>query len=327
MTSVLNVKASMLLRAAVQASLAPSIHNSQPWRFVLTAEGLQIRADRSRQMRVVDPLARQLTISCGCALFNARVSAAAAGFAAEVARFPDPADADLVARMSVPAATSYTVPIGGLDWAIGLRQTNRRAFATEPVPAEIVDTLIAAAAAEGAQLLPITRPAHRVAAAMLSQQADQVENADPAYRAELRAWTTDDPSRSDGVPALAVPHVGADSGDELPIRDFDTHGVGWLPTQTRSTMDQCLLLLGCAGNERTDWLRGGEALQRVLLEITRHGYAASPLTQVIEVARTNQQLRQQLGLTMHPQVLLRVGRAPSTPKVRRRRLNDLLINQ
>jgi hypothetical protein len=326
MTSVLNPKATQLLRrAAVRAMLAPSVHNTQPWRFVLTAGEMEIRADWSRQLRVLDPLGRQMTISCGCALFNARVSLAAAGYDARVTRHPDPLDRDLLARIAVPAHECEWLPISELDDAVELRQTSRRAFTGECVHPEIVDALVAAAAAEGAELVPIVRPEHRLATARLSQLADQWENADPAYRAELRAWTTDDPRRSDGVPAMAVPRVDAGSFDDLPLRDFDTHGMGWLPTETHSTMNQCLLLLGASADNRTAWLRAGEALERVLLEIARHGYAASPLTQVIEVAATNVLLRRDLDLTMHPHVLLRVGRAPSTPKVRRRRLVDVLI--
>ena len=73
-------------------------------------------------------------------------------------------------------------------------------------------------------------------------------------------------------------------------------------------MRQCLLLLGSAADDQVAWLRSGEALERVLLEVTRRGYVASPFTQVIEVARTNAMLRQQLALTMYPHILLRVVR-------------------
>jgi nitroreductase len=307
----------------VRATLAPSIHNTQPWRFVLRPTALEIYADWNRQLRVIDPRGSQLLISCGCAVFNARVSLAAAGYDALVERFTDLARPELVARLTVPSQTEEWLAIAGLDEVIELRQTNRRRFADEAVPPNVVHALVGAANAEGGQLFPIVRPEHRWATARLSQQADQLENADPAYRAELRAWTTDDPRRRDGVPAAVVPHVDAGCGDDVPIRDFDTRGLGWLPTETHSSMDQCLLLLGTMDDGPTAWLRAGEALERVLLEIARLGYAASPFTQVIEVARTHEQLRQQLQLTMHPSVLLRVGRAPSTPRTRRRRLVDV----
>jgi hypothetical protein len=83
-------------------------------------------------------------------------------------------------------------------------------------------------------------------------------------------------------------------------------------------------LLGAHEDNPEAWLRAGEALERIWLEITRHGYAASPFTQVIEVAQTNATLRSELQLAFYPHLLLRVGRAPRTPQTRRRRLVDLL---
>jgi hypothetical protein len=191
----------------------------------------------------------------------------------------------------------------------------------------VIETLEHAARAEDAGLFVVRDPDQRVMVATLSQYADNVENLNPAYRAELRAWTTDDPGRRDGVPGLAVPHVDGSAQDDIPMRDFDTRGSGGLPSTTRSSKDQCLVLLCTNGDRPADWLRAGEALERVLLEITRHGFSASPLTQVTEVPAARAQLRRELGLTGHPHVLLRIGRAPVTPASRRRRLVDVLIEE
>src|SRR6185437_13712015 len=157
-----------------------------------------------RQLAALDPTGRQLLISCGCALFNARVALAAAGSRSDVQRLPDPADPDLLARLTTqPAAPA--AGIASLHAAIPRRQTNRRRFSSDPVPAGLIEVLVAAAEAEDTGLFVIARPEHRIAAAMLSQRADAEQNASAGYRAELRAWTTDDPSRRDGVPASAVP--------------------------------------------------------------------------------------------------------------------------
>jgi nitroreductase len=329
MTSLTNLTMGQALRrAAVQATLAPSIHNTQPWRFVTTQNTLEIHCDATRRLQVLDPFGRQMTVSCGCAVFNARVSLARTGYATTVSRYPDAATPSLVARIEIGDERVDWSPIEDLDEWIPERRTNRRRFDPEPVPPSVLHELIEAAEAEGAELFPVTAEEHREVVAVLSRQADEFENADPAYRAEMRAWTTDDPMRPDGVPAMAVPHVdGAAREDDVPIRDFDTHGMGWLPTGTKSSMDQCLVLLGMSRDDKFAWLRVGEALERVLLEATKLGYATSPLTQVIEVGRTNAALREQLGLAIYPQILLRVGRAPLTPAVRRRRLVDMLTEK
>jgi nitroreductase len=325
-TLVAAQRATVLRRAAVRATLAPSVHNTQPWRFHLVDGRLDIYVDRTRQLTVLDPTSRQMIISCGCAIMNARVSMAGDGVGIEVHRFPDKARPDLLASL-VPAEVPVDGGLAALDHVIELRQTNRRKFADDEIPASVIEALEDAAAREDSSIVVIRDPDQRVAVASLSQHADNVENLNPAYRAELRAWTTDDPERRDGVPGLTVPHVDGTSQDDVPIRDFDTRGSGGLPTTTRSSKDQCLVLLCTAGDSAAEWLRAGEALERVLLEITRHGFSASPLTQVTEVPSARAQLRRELSLTGYPHVLLRIGRAPVTPASRRRRLVDVLVEQ
>jgi hypothetical protein len=315
---------SALRRAAVRATLAPSVHNTQPWRFVLGPDTLEIHADRLRQLSVLDPAARQLVISCGCALFNIRVALASQGYLIDVARFPDPIRSNLLARVTVMGRTAEADPIAALDAVLELRRSNRRQFAEDPVPSELVADLRSAATAEASVLFPIKKREHLLITASLSQQADRAQQADPGYRAELRRWTTDNVRRLDGVPTAAIPHVDGRSEDDIPIRDFDTYGAGALPAATHSSLRQCLLLLGTTSDSAWGWLRAGEALERVLLEVTRHGFASSLLTQVVEVPRTRALLRQELGLAMNPHILLRVGRAPTTPATRRRRLVDVL---
>ena len=150
MTSLIQPDRSQTLRrAAVRATLAPSIHNTQPWRFVLSADALEIHADRSRQLRVLDPRGRQMTISCGCALFNARASMAAAGYDPAVERRPDPMQPDLLARVLVGEPRRGWVPIGALDDQAERRHTNRRRFSDEPVPPADVAALVEAADSGG----------------------------------------------------------------------------------------------------------------------------------------------------------------------------------
>jgi len=316
-----------LRQAALRAARAPSVHNTQPWQFVLGGKTMEIYADRRRQLDVLDPRRRQLMVSCGCALLNARVSLAKAGLPTVVERFPDSTNPDLVARITVDEdhGEQPDLYLARLDEYIEERRTNRRPFFEEGVPFDIVDLFADAARREGAEVFIIERPEHRLATAHLTHRADEIENGDPAYRAELRAWTSDDPRREDGVLAFSVPHVeGTPEESEVPIRDFDTHGNGWLPGQSRSSLNQCMLLLGAYEDGPIAWVRGGEALDRMLLEVTRAGYAASPLTQVIEVALTNNLLRLELGLAMHPHVLVRIGRAPTTTATRRRRLAEVI---
>ncbi len=324
--SVDHGRVTALRRAAVRATRAPSVHNTQPWRLVMRPRVLEVHADWHRQLTVLDPRGRQLLMSCGCAVFNARVALAAAGVPVSIERVADSSESITVARIVADGdCAEVEHELAPLDPMIEVRQTNRRRFADDDVPDVVLRALAEAARTEGAELFPVLRAQHRFTVARLSQLADRIENADPAYRAELRRWTTDDPSRMDGVPATAVPHVDGLSGDDVPLRDFDTHGAGELPAQTRSSSRQCLVLLGTIDDGAAAWLRAGEALERVLLEVARFGFTASPLTQVIEVPATHAALRNELGLAMHPHILLRIGHASATPATRRRRLVDVLV--
>ena len=307
-----------LLEAAADAAvLAPSVHNTQPWRIVVHRDRLELFADHSRQLTVLDPLGRALAQSVGAALFNARVAVAAAGRAVRVERPADPADPGPVAVLR-PVDGPADPALAALAPAVRRRRTNRRRYTTARVPEDLLRLLVAAAAAEETTLVPVTREEHVRLLARLTQQADGLQNADPAYRDELRRWTGRDPGAGDGVPASAVPHVDGRRHDALPVRDFDTAGAGQLPAEVGSGTDRTLVVLATSRDDPAAWLRCGEALERVLLELTTRGWVAGPLTQAVEVPVTRTQLRAALTWDAHPQSVLRIGRAPATSPTPRR---------
>lgn len=314
---------SILRRAAERAGLAPSIYNTQPWRLVLTHGALEIHADSARRLQVLDPRGRQLTISCGCALYNARVAIAAAGYEPIVERLPQAYQPNLLARITIGGRR--TLAMAALDYEIERRRTNRRAFMGEP-PAPVVRALIASAAEEGASVALIDSPGQRSRLAELCEQADAVQRSDPTYGRELLAWTTDDPRRRDGVQAMTIPYIDDWQGSQTrgQLRSFDARGEGWLPAESYVRSKESRLVFCSVDDSRAGWLRVGEALERVWLELTRAGYWASPLNQPIEVHETHDQLRDALGLIGQPQLLLRVGLAPETAATPRRAPHEVI---
>jgi nitroreductase len=311
--------ASALEDAVDLGRLAPSVHNTQPWTFVLFADRMELRADRSRQLSVLDPEGRELVESVGAALFNVRCALAARGFAAVVERLPRPADPDLLAVVR-PVDGEPDPVLARLARAIPRRHTNRRPFGPATVPDEVVERLTEATAAEGALLVAVRRPEQRALIGELTQEADRLQNTDPAYREELRTWTSRTPAQGDGVPLSSVPLTTGVRPDALPLRDFDTRGTGGLPARTGSGTDQTLLLVATEQDDPAAWLRSGEALERLLLELTRGEWVAGPITQPLEVPATRVRLGE-LTAPAHPQMLLRIGRAapaPGTPRRPRR---------
>jgi hypothetical protein len=140
MTALAAGPATALRRAAVRAVLAPSVHNTQPWRLRITPDRLDIHTDRSRQLKVLDPTSRQMLISCGCALMNARVALAGAGLHVQVQRNPHPLYDDLLASITITDGPADEA-LAALDPVIEVRQTNRRHFDDERVPDDVMSAL------------------------------------------------------------------------------------------------------------------------------------------------------------------------------------------
>ena len=321
----LDPRSRALEEAADLAVQAPSVHNTQPWRIELQPDRLVLRADRGRQLTALDPLGRELVQSVGAALFNVRVALAARGWAAEVERVPDPDDPDLLAVARLVEGSPQS-GLAELAQAVGRRRTNRRRFTAHELPDPLLRRLASLAQDERVVLVPVLSDEHRRLVARLTHEADGLQNADPRYRAELRRWTTRSYAQGDGVPPEAVPHVTGRERDALPLRDFDTRGSGGLPPRTDAESGQTLVLLATAADDTESWLRTGEALERLLLELTRHDWVASPVSQAVEVPLTRTQLRSALTWDAHPQMLLRIGRAEPTPRAPRRRRHEVVAN-
>jgi len=154
--------ANVLVQSALAALAAPSVFDSQPWRWRISDETADLRADRTRQLAAVDPDGRLLTVSCGAALHHARTALAAAGYGTEVAYLPDPDDADLLATIRLGRPVVADPQTQRLFRAMSLRATDRRPFADQPVPAQALIELCAAAEAHGAHLYLAERPTTHV---------------------------------------------------------------------------------------------------------------------------------------------------------------------
>jgi nitroreductase len=303
------------------ATRAPSIHNTQPWRFTASAERLEVRLDRDRALPVLDPSGRQQVISCGIAVEFAVVALAAAGSAAEVDLLPDPADPDHLATVRLTGPHEASPDDRALAEAIDRRHTVRAPFQARAVPGELVESLQAEAARFGTWCKPITRSEEEVATVFLISRAEEMEQSDPAYLAELQQWVRTDPAAVDGVPVEAAP-----SGDPRArpsnwlIRDFIVgereqqtfHGNRDPDAPPPEVERPAVVLMGTDNDDRRAWLQAGRALGRLLLHATAAGLAASPLTQALDWPATRTRMRSRLSLVGHPQMLLRMGYPPES---------------
>jgi nitroreductase len=263
-----------LLRYAVQA---PSSHNSQPWRFRLADDSVELLADRSRALPVVDPDDRELVMSCGAALFTLRVAIRHHGFKDEVELLPEEGDPDLLARIRLGEPWPPTRAEKLLFWAISSRHTNRSAFQRRPMPQDLLAKLAQAAESEGAQLRVLEQDEERNQLADLVAEGDKRQFADARFRRELAAWIHAGRARTqDGMPAHALDIPGRFTPfAPLLVRTFDV-GKGTAAHDRKiAEHSPALAVLGTADDTPDDWLVAGQALARVLLRATQDEVAAS----------------------------------------------------
>jgi nitroreductase len=307
------------------ATRAPSVHNTQPWRFQILDGALELRTDPRRRLVQLDPQGRQMLVSCGAALFGLRLAIRQLGYQPAMELLPSPAQPDLLARLRLGEAATMTLDERALLAAVRRRHTRRGAFAAEPPPAGLLAELQYDAAAEGATLVLVDRPRAYRRLATLVAAADRAQRRQPIVRAELRTWTRPAGSRArDGVPARAYPARQGPSPRDLAVRDFDL-GRGWGLLDPDASSPAATAVLTTVGDDRADWLRAGQALHRVLLRAASNWVFASLHTQPLEIPSLRAAVRAQLALPGAPQMVLQLGRSHVAPLTPRRPVGDLLI--
>jgi hypothetical protein len=310
------------LAAAEAAGRAPSLHNSQPWRFRLRAGAMEVLADPGRRLPVADPSGWAVRIACGAAVFNARLVLAVRDTPVEVHLRPDASEPDLLARLSPLSARRPTQAEVVLHAAIPRRHSNRRPFADAPVPVPSRSRLIDAAREERAWLDLLVGAGPLTAVGEIVRAADRVLNRNPDYCAEIEAWSRPDTSTDDGVAVLAG-GPRPEPQDLLAMRDFGGHARA---AGRDFETDPLVGVLGTPGDTPTDQLVAGQALQRVLLTATDAGLSTSMLSQAIEVYTARERLRTALGRSGVPQMVIRLGYGEPTPATRRRPVETTLAD-
>jgi nitroreductase len=310
----------VLLEAATRA---PSVHNSQPWRFEVGPRRITVYADPERQLRVADAPGRALLVSCGAAVMNLRVAAEHLGFHPRVRVLPSPDDPTLVAVLDVDHRHQPgTGVLADLYPAVAARRTNRYPFSGRRVSQSVLAEVIEAVDLEHAVLRVYDDPAEvdRVVGLIRAAELDATLTL-PDAAAERADWVGRR-REGEGVPVTSLgprpTSIRAPHRDLAPGPDPDRERV---PFETTPT----IAVLSTLTDHRADWVRAGMALERALLVLTRAGVSASFMNQPVELPDVRWLLRSPLTGVGQSQMLLRIGYGPPVPPTPRRALDEVVV--
>ena len=306
------------------AARAPSLHNTQPWRFRTGSHGLELTADQDRFLPGLDPAGREMLLSCGAALFGLRLAVRQAGYLPVVILLPDPARPALLARVQLGAVAPATRSDRQMLAALPHRHTHRGPFDPGPVAAGLLAGLRRDAAAEGATLCYIDQPDRYQQLATLVAAAGRLQQADPAALRETRSWTRPGGAAArDGVPAHSFPAPRDPQAGRLAQRDFDL-GRDFGLLESSGGPPSATAVLVTAADGPADWLRAGQALHRLLLHAASRWVFASLHSQPLELPSLRAKIRNRLDLPGAPQLILQLGRARTAAATARRPPQEFL---
>jgi hypothetical protein len=313
-----------------KAVWAPSVHNTQPWRFTADGQQISLHADADRRLAVADPDGREMMISCGAALFNVRLALRSLGYIPDTCVLPDPGQPTLVAQVSWQQRAAADEFERRLFGQVLTRRTHRGAFDPEPLPPDTLAALRASAARDGAALRIMADDGRRAALAAAVETAERHMRLDGERVRELARWTPAQGSaRSDGVPATSYPARAEHTEPYFPGRDF-AHGHGWglppLSTATSVRAAGVAGLLTTAADRPVDWVNAGQALQRILLTAGTCGAAVALHSQPLELPWLREFIRVQLSDGAYPHLVLRIGVVTQVVVSVRRESDDVLFS-
>jgi hypothetical protein len=313
-----------------QAVWAPSVHNTQPWRFTADGRQISLYADAGRGLPVADPDGRELMISCGAALFNVRLTLRSLDYVPETSVLPDPGQPMLVAQVRWRQRAAVDEFERRLFSQVRLRRTHRGAFDPEPLPPDLLAALRAGAARDGAALRIVADDGRRAALAAAVATAEHDLRLDGERARELARWAPAPGSaRSDGVPATSYPARAERTDPYFPGRDF-AHGHDWgvppLSSATSVRAAGVAGLLTTAADHPADWVNAGQALQRILLTASTCGAVVALHSQPVELPWLREFIRTELSHGAYPHLVLRIGMVTQAAVSVRRDPGDVLFS-
>jgi hypothetical protein len=316
--------ARVLQKAVFVACRAPSVHNSQPWRWVAEGERLLLFVDRYRTVPGTDRSGREAIISCGAVLDHLRVAMLAAGWHARIERFPNVNDPDNLASIEFSPVDHVTDAERLRAEAILQRRTDRLPL-VRPQYWDLFEPILRSTIENTPATIDVLSDDVRPQLVRAAQLTEALRRDDLSYHLELDWWTSPFLA-AEGVPTSSLAsdkeHHRVDVGREFPVRSHSDRRPELREDQSK------ILVLSTPDDTRADVLGCGEVLSTVLLECTVAGMATCTLTHLIEVDESREIVHSLTAQRGEPQVVIRAGMAPPVEHLPaptpRRRLNEVL---
>ncbi len=305
------------------ATLAANGHNTQPWKFAIKDNAIEIHPDYSRRLLVVDPHDRELWISLGCALENLLVAARASGYTIEVT-YPDRAD-------FIHVQLAADTPQGSsLFDAIPLRQNTRSAYDGRLIKNEDLDQLQALQVEPGVMLQFATNPTAMDTILEYVNLGNLAQYADTAFVDELIEWLRF--NKKEALSSLDGLYSACSGNPQVPRFIGQMFVAGTKPQQqadadaAKFRTSPVAVVVASETEDKSAWVRTGQVYERLALQTTALGIKSAFLNQPIEVPELRGQFQSAIGLGSYlPQLLVRLGYAEAMPRSLRRPVEEVLI--
>jgi hypothetical protein len=301
------------------AVLAPSSHNTQPWKFRIDGNRIDIFMDDERWLKVCDDDQRELHISVGCCLENLLVAADHFGLRDQVEYLPDASDPMHAATMELRDGTA-TERDSKLFQMIPVRHTNHGSYDGRPIPEDVLEKLSGCCTEPNIHVQLTSDNSIKQKIDALVVQADAMEFADPAFREELGYWIGQGVFGTSWLMSkigkLAVTHINM--GSSTAKKD------------SAVLMSSPVLgLISSKDNSRETQIKVGQVYQRLSLTAASFGIWCQPMSQIVQVEETKQEVAKlQTDPYLFPQLPFRLGFAESEKhRTPRRSVEEVLVEQ
>jgi hypothetical protein len=310
------------------AVLAPSNHNTQPWKFRIHDDSLDVNIDKSSALNFIDPHFRQLAISCGAAIGMFEVAAKYFGYEPIVKMIMDETETGVVANITLGQKIASDPHNIRLFKAILLRQTNRRFFAETPVAKQVLKSCRDLSADNGVEISYITEQENKIRVANLSEVAIRHQHDQPWYRREFASRLRSNGSEKTGMSSFGFYSINLPTFLARFIMDLFNTGKSSAVFNRRKILDgsPAIAIFATELDEQESWLNTGKALSLVLLELCSQGLTASYLNQAIEVDNLRPQLARIVSSRGFPQLMIRIGQAQGVKSSQRKDIDKVLPN-